>query len=118
LREIQDGRKLPQATVRLLNDAGHDAISVADQCLVGHPDYEIEQICRVEQRIIVMLDLDFADIRSYPPADYCGIVVLRSRSQAITELRRLVNRVIKALDSRPIHGKLWIVDEHRIRIRE
>jgi len=44
--------------------------------LTGHPDSDIAAVCLQELRAIVTLDLDFGDIRGYPPADYPGIVVL------------------------------------------
>jgi hypothetical protein len=37
---------------------------------VGHSDAEIAQVCQREARVLVTMDLDFADIRAYPPQDY------------------------------------------------
>ena len=46
---------------------------------------------------LVTLDLDFSDIRVYPPSDYAGIVVMRPSLQSITNIRRLVSLVIALL---------------------
>lgn len=47
--------------------AGYEASTVDDEGLSGSPDANIAAICRAEQRVIVTLDTDFADIRTYPP---------------------------------------------------
>ena len=46
----------------LLRLAGHDAVTVLDQGLRGHADGEIADVCRIEQRAIVTLDLDCSTI--------------------------------------------------------
>jgi len=63
----------------LLRQHGHDALTVFDQGLRGHADGDIASVCQQESRTIVPLDLDFSDIRVYPPGDYEGIIVLRYR---------------------------------------
>ena len=109
---------LPVEVATLLTDAGHDALTVLDQSLGGRSDPEISDVCRVEQRIVFSLDLDFADIRSYPPASYSGIIVLRLTVANKTQILTAVSRLIPLLDEETIVGKLWIVDETRVRIRE
>lgn len=66
---------LPAEIVTLLCDHGHDAISVVEQQLAGAPDNVVAKVCQSEQRVLVTLDLDFADIRAYPPDEYSGIIV-------------------------------------------
>ena len=68
---------LPVEATQILQDAGLDALSVHDQNMVGSADETIAVVCQRERRVIVTLDLDFADIRSYPPDAYFGIIVLR-----------------------------------------
>src|SRR5436190_1527827 len=46
--------------------------TVYDQGLRGHDDGDIADVCRREQRALVTLDLDFSDVRVYPPAHYPG----------------------------------------------
>ena len=61
---------LPSETATILRDAGFDAITVLDQEMRASPDAEIARVCRDEHRILVTLDLDFSDIRTYPPSDH------------------------------------------------
>lgn len=43
----------------------------------GRSDVDRADVCKAEERAIVTLDLDFADIRAYPPDSYSGLIVLR-----------------------------------------
>jgi predicted nuclease of predicted toxin-antitoxin system len=109
---------LPIEVAELLRQAGHDVQTVLDQSLGGEPDPRIAEVCCAEGRALVTLDLDFSDIRTYPPADYPGLIVLRPATQTITNLTRLVSQVIALLATELLAGRLWIVDESQVRIRE
>ena len=93
-------------------------MSVLDQELSGKPDQNIAGICQQEERIIITLDLDFADIRTYPPRDYSGIIVLRLKRQDKLIALSVGRRLLKAFQDNSLENQLWIVDERRIRIRE
>ncbi len=72
---------LPVDVAELLREAGYDAATVLEQHLSGAVDSAVASVCRQEGRTLVTLDLDFADIRSYPPAQYPGLIVLRLKQQ-------------------------------------
>ncbi|MGQ0594828.1 MAG: DUF5615 family PIN-like protein [Gammaproteobacteria bacterium] len=63
---------LPVEIAALLEEAGYDATTVLDQELEGSADPHIASVCRKEDRALVTLDIDFADIRTYPPNQYPG----------------------------------------------
>lgn len=102
----------------LLRQHGHDALTVFEQGLRGEADVNIANVCRQEARAIITLDLDFSDIRVYPPRNYQGIVVLRLRDQSRTSVLHVLDRIVQLLDIEPLAARLWIVDEHQVRIRE
>ena len=101
----------------LLREAGHDAMTVFEQGLRGRGDRQIADVCRSKQRAIVTLDLDFSDIREYPPADYAGIIVLRLLDQSRQSILRTLEQVLPLLAVEPLVGYLWIIEEGRVRIR-
>ncbi|MCC7407072.1 MAG: DUF5615 family PIN-like protein, partial [Phycisphaeraceae bacterium] len=68
---------LPVEAARTLQEAGFDAVTVIDQGMQSSPDHVLIDVCRDESRCLVTLDLDFANIRAYPPEEYGGIIVLR-----------------------------------------
>ena len=109
---------LPEESAELLTRAGHDAVTVISQGMGGGPDANLATVCRSENRALVTLDLDFANVRAYPPTEYPGIVVFRPASQARSRVLRLVRLVCESVAREGLAGKLWIVDETGIRIRE
>jgi predicted nuclease of predicted toxin-antitoxin system len=96
---------------------GHDAVTVHDQGMRGNPDARLAEVCRAEGRALVSLDLDFANIRDYPPGDYPGLIVLRVADQSRVYVARVFSGVLDLLDRETLAGCLWIVEEHRVRIR-
>jgi len=51
----------------LLRENGHDAVGVVDQTLSGEDDPTVFEVCQDEDRELVTLDLDFAEVQAYPP---------------------------------------------------
>jgi len=102
---------LPRDAVHLFQSEGYDAMTVIEQHLEGEKDANIARICQQEQRTLVTLDLDFADIRTYPPSDYSGIIVLRPALQSLPGVQRLMTQVLIQLKTEIVDRKLWIVDE-------
>ena len=108
---------LPIRAVEVLRATGHDAVHLLDQIAAGADDGTVAGLVRAENRALITLDLDFADIRSYRPGDYHGIVILRPRHAGGNEVTRLLIRFAQVVSRETLDGRLWIVDEHRIRIR-
>ena len=102
----------------LLQEHGHDAVTVWDQGLRGKPDSELAEVCRREGRVMVTLDKGFADIRAYPPEKYAGLIVLRIRQQSRRNVLDVFRRLLPLLESEPLAGRLWVVDEWSLRVRE
>ena len=83
----------------------------------GEQDARLLNICSEEDRVLITLDLDFADIRTYPPENYPGIVVLRPSKQDKTHVLSLIQRFAPLFETEEIRNRLWIVDDIRVRIR-
>jgi len=97
-------------------DAGHDVATVKEQDLTGADDADLISICGDEDRVLVTLDMDFANPLNYPPQEYAGIAVLRLPQQPTREsLVELARTFSKAAQNETIDGKLWIVEIGRIR---
>jgi len=109
---------LPRFVAERLQAAGHDVLSVADQQLGGATDTRLATVCHDEGRILVTLDLDFADIRQYPPGSGPGLVVMRPKSQDRADIETAVALLVGALERESVGGSLWIVEQARIRVRD
>jgi hypothetical protein len=68
---------------------------------------------RLEQRVLVTFDLDFADIRRYPPASFGGIVVLRLGAPTGRNQIAVLTRFFAEFSDIP--GHLWILEDARAR---
>jgi predicted nuclease of predicted toxin-antitoxin system len=109
---------LPAEAATVFRQAGYDADTVWDEALAGADDATVVGKVRREHRILVTLDLDFANIRSYPPEAQPGLIVLRLTQQDKANAVAVLKRVVLALGQRTPEGELWIVEEDRIRFRQ
>lgn len=109
---------VPLDVVEILSAAGHDVATVQGQRLSGTTDERLAAICWVEQRALVTLDLDFSDVRLYPPIDYVGLIILRPHEPRVDLIIELVRALLPVLTSEDPTGCLWVVNPHGVRIRQ
>ena len=105
----------PSLAVTALRDAGHDVFWVRT-AMPGASDDVILQLAQDDDRLVVTFDKDFGELafRWGLPAT-CGVILFRLRMQS-PEFTR--DRVIETLAERTDWtGHLFVVEEHRIRIR-
>ncbi len=108
---------LPRDAAEWLRRLGHDVQTVHDEHLSGAPDSVVAAAFRQEDRVLVTLDLDFADIRAYPPEEMPGIIVLRPAAESIRAILDLLEHASQALTIEPVTCRLWVVEPNRIRVR-
>jgi len=102
----------------ILRQAGHEVATVRDQGLAGIDDQALYRHCASEARILVTLDLDFANVLRYPPESGSGVIVLRGQDDLLPTLRILTRTLVGALSTANPTGQLWIVEAGRVRIHE
>jgi len=108
---------LPNEAIEVLVRAGWACDTVRDEGLGGADDIDVGGACRAEARVLFTLDLDFADIRAYPPTDYLGIVVLRPPAPSRRLVLQMLARAFPVLASDWAEHRLWIVEPDTVRIR-
>lgn len=96
---------------------GHDVATCAEEGLTGGSDPNLAAHASNESRILLTCDLDFSDIRRYPPGSHAGIVLFRLHLQAIPACRRAILDALSALPENDFVGNLVIIEDARIRIR-
>jgi predicted nuclease of predicted toxin-antitoxin system len=109
---------LPLEAATILRDAGFDVETIWDETLSGAADEVVAARARAEARVLVTLDLDFANIQAYPPDQHAGIIVLRPKTQDKPTVLAYIRKVIAILQRRSPVGELWIVQRDRIRFRQ
>jgi predicted nuclease of predicted toxin-antitoxin system len=108
---------LPDEVADLLRSDGHDAVSVVERQLTKAEDPTLAELAKAEGRAVVTSDLDFANIQIYPPEDFEGLVVLRLGKQGKSRVQAVIRALLPLLKTEELKGKLWIVEDDRIRIR-
>ncbi len=107
--------------VRTLRDAAHEVLRLREVLPVESPDTIVIAKAQEIDAILLSMNGDFADIVTYPPKNYKGIVALQMRNHAEV-LESLMARLTEYLRSRPamdqFRGKLVVVEVNRKRIRE
>jgi predicted nuclease of predicted toxin-antitoxin system len=68
---------------KLFIDAGFDTETVLSENLSGAADDFLFEKIKKENRCIVTLDLDFANILRYPADEMAGIIVIRPIAQFV-----------------------------------
>ena len=109
---------LPDLVRQSLAALGHDAHTVAEEGLAGAQDEKVLQACKEEDRVLITLDLDFSDVRAYPPGSYPGIWVLRPPKQTFRAIEALVQAGLRLAEVERTAGQLWVIDDKRVRIRD
>lgn len=107
---------LGRRTIEVFVTAGHDVATVVDQGLTGAADPDVLAVCVAEGRVLVSLDLDFANPLRLDPSPTPGIAVLRvpdlpGRSHLLRSATVLCDTMSRA----EITGRLWVVDQTRVR---
>ena len=107
---------LPSRAALVLRQAGHDVSTVLDEGLGGASDATLAKACADEDLVLLTLDLDFADIRTYGSPHSPGIVVLRAGHQDVASICGLVQRNAHELSGASLRGNIWILEPDRIRM--
>jgi predicted nuclease of predicted toxin-antitoxin system len=107
--------------IQTLRGAGHEVLRLRDHARPDSPDGVVISKAQEADCILVSLNGDFSDIITYPPGNYQGIIALQVRNHPETVPQMMV-RLMDYLEAHPTmehyKGKLFLVEVHRIRIRE
>ena len=109
---------LPALIRTTLVSLGHDAHTVDEEELAGATDDAVLQASISERRVLITLDLDFADIRAYPPGSHAGVWALRPPVHTFRAIESLVLARLRLASTERIEGQLWVIDAQHIRIRD
>jgi predicted nuclease of predicted toxin-antitoxin system len=115
--KVKLDENMPADLATRLRAAGHDVMDVAGEGLGGEDDLPVLQAATKEGRILLTFDLDFADIRHYPPGSHAGIVVFRLQDQRWRSLQGPVDRLLAGNILDGLGKGLAIVDETRVRYK-
>ena len=110
---------LPRMSASAIRNLGFECQDVRDANMRSASDSQIAAYAKAQGFTLVSRDVDFADVRNYPPQEYNGIIVLRlpdattggTVTQILTQFLQLP-QLIQALP-----GRLAIVEPGHVRMR-
>jgi predicted nuclease of predicted toxin-antitoxin system len=112
---------VPAEITSFLLGHGHQVIRLREALPIRSPDPDVIAKAQELRAILLSLNGDFADIVAYPPSNYAGIVAIQLHNHPEV-IPSLMEQFVAFLSANPdqnyYHGKLFIVEPHRIRIRE
>ena len=108
---------LSQSHADFLNQAGYSADRVTDEGLSGADDLVVWQRAVSENRFIVTLDLDFADVRRFQPGSHPGILLLRPRTRGRDAVLEILRRIVGEHPLNTLAGCFVVADISHTRIR-
>jgi len=115
--KLKRDENLSRHLAKALSTYGHDVDSAASEGLLKQPDEVIGEAARTSERLLLTLDLDFADVRKYPPGSHPGIILFRPTSLGFRAVNRFVETFVRDADLNDLRGCLVIVDPKRVRVR-
>lgn len=101
----------------LLSALQHDVKTAADEGLLSEPDATIASAAKSEGRFLLTLDLEFGNLRKFPPGTHPGIILFRPRSFGPLAVNRFVEAFIRDTDLIPLAGCTVVVEPTRVRVR-
>jgi predicted nuclease of predicted toxin-antitoxin system len=81
-----------------LIELGHDVLTAADEDLLSRPDTEIARAASHEHRMLLTLDIEFADLRKYPPGSHPGVILFRPLSLSPLSVNAFIADFIRRTD--------------------
>ncbi len=111
---------VPRSVGQNLLQHGHEVIHPKEHLAPDAPDPDVIAKAQQLDAILVSLNGDFGDIVAFPPALFSGIVALQVKNhpEALGAILATLNAHLAAhMNQASYHGKLLLVEPHRIRIR-
>ena len=101
----------------VLKQAGYDVFTTVDEGLLGKADVEVGAAAKSQGLILFTLDLEFADLRKFPPGTHPGIILFRPQSMGPLAVNRFIVNFVRETDMTALSGCTVVVDPTRVRIR-
>ncbi len=112
---------VPAVVIEKLRDVGYEIGYLRDHLPIESPDTVVIAKAQELRAILISMNGDFTHIFNYPPANYHGIIALQVRNHPEV-LPQIVSRLTDYLSVNPdvahYKGKFFLVEVHRIRIRQ
>lgn len=112
---------VPRSVSNSLEDAGYAVELLRSHLPINAQDPDVIACAQRLDALLVTLNGDFADIINYPPVRFGGVIALQVKNhpEALPPMiMRLLTYLREHSEREHYAGKLFLVEPHRIRIKE
>jgi len=112
---------VPRSVSESLRDAGHTVELLRVHLPINAKDPDVIRCAQTLEAVLITLNGDFSDIINYPPALFGGIIALQVRNHPESLpaiIMGLLTYLAEYVEKEHWIGKLFLVEAHRIRIKE
>ena len=106
------------STIRFLRERKVDVNTAEEAGLLGKPDSEVLAAAKRERRAVLTHDKDFSNLLVNPPAGGSGVILLDLRWQGAQLTNEVLGRFLVGKSAAALAGRLFVVDETGVRVRE
>jgi len=111
---------VPNAVIESIQNLGFDVLILKKYIPKDSEDSKVILEAQKRDSILISLNGDFADIITYPPPKFKGIIAiqLRNHPKVIGKIMELLNKyLLKNPNMEHYKGKLFLIEPHRIRVK-
>jgi predicted nuclease of predicted toxin-antitoxin system len=105
-------------TVEWLRELGHDVFHLRDRGLQKLPDDKILALAQVEQRIILTIDLDFAQLLAVSKQSLPSVILFRLGNENYDEINQRLIEVLKNCQQELKTGAIVSVNNETFRVKK
>ena len=105
-------------TVDWLRELGHDVVHLRDRGLQKLPDDEILDLALVEQRIILTIDLDFAQLLAVSKQALPSVILFRLGNDNYDEINQRLIQVLNNCQQDLETGAIVSVNNETFRVKK
>jgi predicted nuclease of predicted toxin-antitoxin system len=112
---------VPRSVSESLREAGHTVELLRSYLPINAKDPDVITCAQKLEAVLITLNGDFSDIINYPPVFFGGIIALQVRNhpESLPAIAMRLLTYMREHDEREHWiGKLFLVEAHRIRIKE
>ena len=107
---VKVDENLPSEYASILRGAGFEADAVSDEKLLGASDSVLFERRRTEDRVLMTLDLEFADVQAYPPKSH---LAMHSPIAGATRKKLLTATTAYSAAGAAVHGLMSVTPAAR-----
>ena len=115
--KVKLDENLPASLVEELAALGHDADSVPQEGIQGHPDSYVFAAAQEAGRFLITQDLDFSDVRTFAPGTHHGILLVRMSTPGRIALRERVRAIFMSEEVETWKRCFVVATDRKLRIR-